>query len=270
MIHTFPLQLSTMVKFGSIKKAISKKLAATTKQDDDAALIGAQAAKQAQMQMDWPVMTPEQMSQYHQWQMQQQMNQVVQQTMVHPDPPTASMHAAAVHQHVVSAPVVTTEVVSAPINFVEDQAPSSKKAKENRYEEEADESLNEISEDRDAFEQEEEESLLNVEPSQSMESQEESMTEEEASVESSKPSYDEQTYDPAPTVDEDIESPESYDGSLAACEAVGDQKKFFHKDVVLHNVGEHNAGNDLVIRAMYFVPKPKSPEDVVVRVEVSF
>ena len=52
-------------------------------------------------------------------------------------------------------------------------------------------------------------------------------------------------------------------------DAVGDTKKFFHKDVVLHNIGENQNGNGLVIRAMYFVPKPKTEDDIVVRIEVS-
>lgn len=64
------------------------------------------------------------------------------------------------------------------------------------------------------------------------------------------------------------QSQSSFDGSVAASEAVGDQKKFFHKDVVLHNFGDTGNPN-LVIRAMYFVPKPKTPDDIVVRIEAS-
>jgi len=60
----------------------------------------------------------------------------------------------------------------------------------------------------------------------------------------------------------------SFEASVAASEAVGDQKKFFHKDIVLHKFGD--SGNpSLVIRAMYFVPKPKTPDDIVVRIEAS-
>jgi len=67
----------------------------------------------------------------------------------------------------------------------------------------------------------------------------------------------------------DITRNDTYDGSLAASEAAGDQKKFFHKDVVLHHFGENGQTDNLVIRAMYFVPKPKSPDHVVVRIEAS-
>ena len=45
-------------------------------------------------------------------------------------------------------------------------------------------------------------------------------------------------------------------------------KKYFHKDVVLNSLDE--GMNNLVIRAMYFVPKPKRFDHVVVKVEVSW
>lgn len=44
-------------------------------------------------------------------------------------------------------------------------------------------------------------------------------------------------------------------------------KKYFHKDVVLNSLDD--GMNNLVIRAMYFVPKPKQDHHVVVKVEVS-
>ena len=127
--------------------------------------------------------------------------------------------------------------------------------------------IDEIAENRDTFEPEDEEiPLVN---SDTEEDDEESMaSEEDASLNTTDDeavmSYDEETL-----INEEVKDTKSYDGSVAACEAVSNQKKFFHKDVVLHNMNEINSGNDLVIRAMYFVPKPKSPEDVVVRIEVS-
>jgi hypothetical protein len=44
-------------------------------------------------------------------------------------------------------------------------------------------------------------------------------------------------------------------------------KKYFHKDVVLNSL--EDGMNSLVIRAMYFIPKPKVADHVVVKIEVS-
>lgn len=44
-------------------------------------------------------------------------------------------------------------------------------------------------------------------------------------------------------------------------------KKYFHKDVVLNSL--EDGANALVIRAMYFIPKPKSEDHVVVKIEAS-
>lgn len=44
-------------------------------------------------------------------------------------------------------------------------------------------------------------------------------------------------------------------------------KKYFHKDVVLNSL--EDGANNLVIRAMYFIPKPKAEDHVVVKIEVS-
>jgi len=44
-------------------------------------------------------------------------------------------------------------------------------------------------------------------------------------------------------------------------------KKYFHKDVVLNSL--EDGANSLVIRAMYFIPKPKSEDHVVVKIEAS-
>lgn len=44
-------------------------------------------------------------------------------------------------------------------------------------------------------------------------------------------------------------------------------KKYFHKDVVLNSL--EDGSNNLVIRAMYFIPKPKAEEHVVVKIEAS-
>ena len=45
-------------------------------------------------------------------------------------------------------------------------------------------------------------------------------------------------------------------------------KKYFHKDVVLNSL--EDGANSLVIRAMYFIPRPKAVDHVVVKIEVSF
>merc|ERR1712087_871012 len=44
-------------------------------------------------------------------------------------------------------------------------------------------------------------------------------------------------------------------------------KKYFHKDVVLNSLDE--GMDSLVIRAMYFVPRPKAEDHVVVKIEAS-
>jgi len=44
-------------------------------------------------------------------------------------------------------------------------------------------------------------------------------------------------------------------------------KKYFHKDVVLNSL--EDGANSLVIRAMYFIPKPKANDHVVVKIEAS-
>lgn len=173
-----------------------------------------------------------------------------------------------------AAPV---EDVQEPIQ-TESSNPVASSQEETRDQAEVDEaeSLDEIVNDLDVCEQEEV-ALANS----TSEEEEESMVSEEEEEETSLNTADtdeegtQQTmsYDEEGTCDgneAEVKAPRSYDGSLAACEAVGNQKKFFHKDVVLHNMNEHNAGNDLVVRAMYFVPKPKNPNDVVVRIEVSW
>ena len=43
--------------------------------------------------------------------------------------------------------------------------------------------------------------------------------------------------------------------------------KYFHKDVVVNSLEE--GSNNLVIRAMYFIPKPNAEDHVVVKIEVS-
>lgn len=184
----------------------------------------------------------------------------------------------------VAAPVAGEERAAAPVEDVqepiqtESSNPVASSQEETRDQAEVDEaeSLDEIVNDRDVCEQEEV-ALANS----TSEEEEESMVSEEEEEETSLNTADtdeegtKQTmsYDEEGTCDgneAEVKAPRSYDGSLAACEAVGNQKKFFHKDVVLHNMNEHNAGNDLVVRAMYFVPKPKNPNDVVVRIEVSW
>lgn len=44
-------------------------------------------------------------------------------------------------------------------------------------------------------------------------------------------------------------------------------KKYFHKDVVLNSL--EDGANSLVIRAMYFIPRPKAVDHVVVKIEAS-
>lgn len=44
--------------------------------------------------------------------------------------------------------------------------------------------------------------------------------------------------------------------------------KYFHKDVVVNSLEE--GSNNLVIRAMYFIPKPNAEDHVVVKIEVRF
>jgi hypothetical protein len=252
-----------MVKFNTLRKAISKRLAP---KEDDATLIASQAAKDAQFQL--------QMQQYQQWQLQQQqmqMQQGVLQTMVHADPPAAAMMNAdepAAEAPETSSPVKFPEVAG---NLVDsDEAQAYEDERRNEEASGGASTVDEIAENRDTYEPDEETALANfsTEEEESVASEEEE--EEEATTDDDgtrNMSYDEETYDGADT---EVKDAKSYDGSLAACEAMGNQKKFFHKDVVLHNLNDYSAGNDLVIRAMYFVPKPKSPEDVVVRIEVSF
>lgn len=54
-------------------------------------------------------------------------------------------------------------------------------------------------------------------------------------------------------------------GTAKGSDSIG--KKYFHKDVVLNSLDD--GANNLVIRAMYFIPKPKDEDHVVVKVEVS-
>ncbi|KAL7515935.1 hypothetical protein ACHAWX_001002 [Stephanocyclus meneghinianus] len=267
-----------MVKFGIFKK--SKK--SNNNADDDAAIIAAQAAKDASVQMQMQQiqmqMTPEQMYQYRQWQ-KSQMNQAANQAVVHPDPPTASMLAADSQPVATTAtsPVAFPETAGDPVDLDQSFSPISPKSnaesRNDRNHKEETSTIDDIFENRDANEPDEE-TAFETRPSTSVDDDESIVSEEEASLNTTDDeatgavSYDEDTYDGG-TTEGDIKNELSYDGSLAACQAVGNQKKFFHKDVVLHNLGEHSAGNDLVIRAMYFVPKPKSPDDVVVRIEAS-
>lgn len=267
-----------MVKFGIFKK--SKK--SNNNADLDAAIIAAQAAKDASVQMQMQQiqmqMTPEQMYQYRQWQ-KSQMNQAANQAVVHPDPPTASMLAADSQPVAPTAtsPVAFPKTAGDPVDLDQSFSPISPKSnaesRNDRNHQEETSTIDDIFENRDANEPDEE-TAFETRPSTSVDDDESIVSEEEASLNTTDDeatgavSYDEDTYDGG-TTEGDIKNELSYDGSLAACQAVGNQKKFFHKDVVLHNLGEHSAGNDLVIRAMYFVPKPKSPDDVVVRIEVS-
>lgn len=262
-----------MVKFSSFRKALSKKLAP---KEDNAEVIATQAAKDAQFQL--------QMQQYHQWQMQQQQMQMAQQQtqqslMADADTPKAAKASSAApdiaapveEETVLTEPRSPEESESAEAEPIATQSESCEDARnedEEQHEEEAS-TIDDMTQNRDTFEPEDEEiplantSTVEEDEEESMVSEEEdaslNTTDDEAGM-----SYDEETL-----VNEEVKDAKSYDGSLAACEAVGNQKKFFHKDVVLHNMNEMNSGNDLVIRAMYFVPKPKSPEDVVVRIEVS-
>jgi hypothetical protein len=252
-----------MVKFNSLRKAISKKLAP---KEDDAAIMASQAAKDAQFQL--------QMQQYQQWQLQQiQMAQARQQAaMGHPDPSSATM-ANAVAPPATATPVEETPVAAPTSEPIDADMVGAESMEEARNEEEAApeeecSTIDEIAENRDNFEPDAETALANTsteEESVQSEEEEVSVNETDDDEGTNVLSYDEETYDGNDT---EVKDAKSYDGSLAACEAMGNQKKFFHKDVVLHNLNEHNSGNDLVIRAMYFVPRPKSPEDVVVRIEV--
>lgn len=73
---------------------------------------------------------------------------------------------------------------------------------------------------------------------------------------------DEQTYTSA-VEEEKVATNESFNtmkGDLTS-------KKYFHKDVVLNSLEEGT--NSLVIRAMYFIPKPKEEDHIVVKIEVS-
>jgi len=54
-------------------------------------------------------------------------------------------------------------------------------------------------------------------------------------------------------------------GTAKGSDSIG--KKYFHKDVVLNSLDD--GANNLVIRAMYFIPKPKAEDHVVVKVEAS-
>lgn len=54
--------------------------------------------------------------------------------------------------------------------------------------------------------------------------------------------------------------------SAATAKGHDASKKYFHKDVVLNSL--EDGANSLVIRAMYFIPKPKSEDHVVVKIEV--
>ena len=60
-----------------------------------------------------------------------------------------------------------------------------------------------------------------------------------------------------------------FSSTLSLKTAKGDDisKKYFHKDVVLNSL--EDGANSLVIRAMYFIPKPKFEDHVVVKIEVS-
>ena len=151
------------------------------------------------------------------------------------------------------------------------------------------ETRDEIFENRDACDPDSDREDEPTENSLSMEDEDEptenGLSMEEESVESTQYENDETTYmtygdetaaeTHATSVgsgtydnDDDIVQSDTYDGSVAASSAVGNQKKFFHKDVVLHHFGENGMCDNLVIRAMYFVPKPKNADHVVVRIEV--
>lgn len=242
-----------MVKFNSLRKALSKKLAPK----EDGAVVATQAAKDAQFQL--------QMQQYHQWQMQQQMMQQQQAGMMTRADPTGAPVAD-------ESPAASVETEPIDADMLQAESVEDARNEEEEAPEEEASTVDEIAENRDTFEPTDDEQTALANSSTDDEESMVSETEEEPSVgtaetdEGTMVSYDEETY---VGNDAEMKDAKSYDGSLAADEALGNQKKFFHKDVVLHNLNEHNSGNDLVIRAMYFVPKPKGPEDVVVRIEVS-
>lgn len=85
-----------------------------------------------------------------------------------------------------------------------------------------------------------------------------------------KSTFDEEcTYDEATQVTQ--QTHENATGSSirsrATAKGTDASKKYFHKDVVLNSL--EDGANNLVIRAMYFIPKPKAEEHVVVKIEAS-
>lgn len=55
--------------------------------------------------------------------------------------------------------------------------------------------------------------------------------------------------------------------SIETAKGLNVTKKYFHKDVVVNSL--EDGVNNLVIRAMYFIPKPKGEDHVVVKIEAS-
>eukprot|EP00584_Thalassiosira_punctigera_P013799 CAMPEP_0172550888 /NCGR_PEP_ID=MMETSP1067-20121228/33395_1 /TAXON_ID=265564 ORGANISM="Thalassiosira punctigera, Strain Tpunct2005C2" /NCGR_SAMPLE_ID=MMETSP1067 /ASSEMBLY_ACC=CAM_ASM_000444 /LENGTH=561 /DNA_ID=CAMNT_0013338569 /DNA_START=168 /DNA_END=1850 /DNA_ORIENTATION=- len=87
-------------------------------------------------------------------------------------------------------------------------------------------------------------------------------------------SYDcEETYSGTYGGDETATQPDNNSTVHTATRSVGTakgnemSKKYFHKDVVLNSL--EDGANSLVIRAMYFIPKPKAEDHVVVKIEAS-
>lgn len=81
----------------------------------------------------------------------------------------------------------------------------------------------------------------------------------ERSTEDGEDTYDDTTNHDATTV--------TTAKSVPTVKGTDVSKKYFHKDVVLNSL--EDGSNSLVIRAMYFIPKPKNDNHVVVKVEVS-
>ena len=176
-----------------------------------------------------------QRQQYQQWQLQQQQEQQ-----------QAEYACTQDETSVEESQMVESNAISVETSTQEDEVRTEKEF-----------SLTKIFEDRDTF-------LGGVNNTYTEEESLVSDDEENTSVDSSD---DEDTYY---RDDAQLKDATSYDDGVSACEATGNQKKYFHKDVMVPELNPHSDENDLGIRTMYSVPKPKNPEDVVVRIEVSF
>ena len=210
------------------------------KADDNAAFIAAQATTdtflQMQIQQMQPQMTPEQMYHYHQWQ-KHQMNQPANQNVVRPDPPTASMLATDAQPTATTSPspIAFPKVAVASVDL--DQYLYHVSPNEQNHVGQ-NSTIDGIFEKHDTNEPDEE-SAFKTHPSTSADEDGCVVSEEEESLNTTKDDathhvpYVKDTYEDS-TTEGDTKNELSYDGGLTACQAMRIQKKFFHKDAVLH------------------------------------